>query len=431
MKNIFKYIITAIIKLEAKMILKKYQPKIVAVTGNVGKTSTKDAIYTVMSKTLYVRKSEKSFNSDIGVPLTILGCANAWSDPLKWLNNIWEGFTYIIYNKKYPEWLVLEVGADRPGDIKGISSWLKPNIVVVTRFSEVPVHIENFKSRADIITEKGYLVDALRHDGVLVLNSDDSDVYNYRKKFPGKLITYGMLGDAEVRASNYSVYYSEDIGQPVGVHFKVEHAGSCLPVLIKGTLGEGNVYLAIAAIAVGLSLNINIVDSTQSLLGFVPAKGRMNLISGINKSIIIDDTYNSAPVAMKSALETLGGIKTSGRRLAALGDMLELGRHTVEVHRKMGELAAASCDTLITVGLRARTLAESAIDAGLDADSVLQFDDSVEAAEYLKTIIKTGDTILVKGSQSIRMEKITAALLAEPEKAADLLVRQDEEWKKR
>jgi UDP-N-acetylmuramoyl-tripeptide--D-alanyl-D-alanine ligase len=214
MKNIFKYIITAIIKLEAKMILKKYQPKIVAVTGNVGKTSTKDAIYTVMSKTLYVRKSEKSFNSDIGVPLTILGCANAWSDPLKWLNNIWEGFTYIIYNKKYPEWLVLEVGADRPGDIKGISSWLKPNIVVVTRFSEVPVHIENFKSRADIIAEKGYLVDALRHDGVLVLNSDDSDVYNYRKKFPGKLITYGMLGDAEVRASNYSVYYSEDIGQP-------------------------------------------------------------------------------------------------------------------------------------------------------------------------------------------------------------------------
>ena len=125
-KEIFKKTIVKILELEAKAIIKKYQPQIIAVTGSVGKTSTKDAIYSVMAKNFYARKSEKSFNSDIGVPLTVLGCDNAWNNPVKWLSNIWKGLSYIIFKKSYPEWLVLEVGADRPGDIKKITKWLKP-----------------------------------------------------------------------------------------------------------------------------------------------------------------------------------------------------------------------------------------------------------------------------------------------------------------
>jgi UDP-N-acetylmuramoyl-tripeptide--D-alanyl-D-alanine ligase len=428
MKEIFKKIIAKILELEARAILKKYKSKIIAVTGSVGKTSTKDAIYAVISKSFYSRKSEKSFNSDIGVPLTILGCANAWNNPLKWLQNIWLGLSYIIFTKSYPEWLVLEVGADRPGDIKNITKWLKPNIVVVTKFAEIPVHIEYFKSKDEVIAEKGNLVDALKHDGTLILNSDDTDVFAFKNKTTNKIITYGLMGDAEMRATNYSIYYSEDGGEPFGIYFKVKYAGNCLPVRIIGTMGMNNIYSSLAALSVGVSLGLNLVECTENLSKYNTPKGRMSLIKGINKSTIIDDTYNSSPVAITSGLETLRELKTKNRRIAILGDMLELGKHTVCAHKEAGILAAKACDILVTVGLRSRGLAESAIDAGLDEDSVLQFDDSIEAGKYIKTIIKEGDIIFVKGSQSTRMERVVKEIMAEPAKAGELLVRQEEEW---
>ncbi|MFA7252902.1 MAG: UDP-N-acetylmuramoyl-tripeptide--D-alanyl-D-alanine ligase [Candidatus Paceibacterota bacterium] len=428
MKNIFKNIISYIIQTEARLILKKYQPKIVAVTGSVGKTSTKDAIYSVMSKSFHVRKSEKSFNSEIGVPLTILGCQNAWNNPFKWLQNIYLGLTFILQKKAYPEWLVLEIGADRPGDIEKLSSWIKPDVVVVTKFAKVPVHIEYFKSREQVIAEKGHLVTALKHDGVLILNSDDEDVFAFKNKVSNKILTYGLMGDSQVRATNYSVYYNEETFEPFGVYFKVEHAGNCLPVKIIGTLGYNNIYSSLAAIAVGLSLNLNLVEVTESLSQHVSPRGRMNLIKGINKSTIIDDTYNSSPVALASALDTLKNIKTKGRRIAVLGDMMELGKHTAEEHHQAGILAATTCDFLVTVGLRSKMLAESALDAGLSEKNILQFDTATEAGEYVRNIIQENDVILVKGSQSTRMEKVVKAIMAEPEKSSELLVRQDEEW---
>jgi UDP-N-acetylmuramoyl-tripeptide--D-alanyl-D-alanine ligase len=130
-------------------------------------------------------------------------------------------------------------------------------------------------------------------------------------------------------------------------------------------------------------------------------------------------------------LETLKTLKIKKKKIAMLGDMMELGKHTAEAHKEAGILAATACDILVTVGLRSRALAESAIDAGLDEDSVLQFDSSEEAGLYIKNIIKEGDIILVKGSQSTRMEKIVKEIMAEPERASEFLVRQDEEWLKR
>lgn len=120
MKSIFKNIISKIIAFEAILIIKKYKPSIIAVTGSVGKTSTKDAIFAVMSGSSFVRKSEKSFNSDIGIPLTILGCSNAWFNPILWMKNILTGLGLIIFNSEYPKWLILEVGADRPRDIQKV-----------------------------------------------------------------------------------------------------------------------------------------------------------------------------------------------------------------------------------------------------------------------------------------------------------------------
>ncbi len=427
MKNLFKQIIKFLIITEARLILKKYQPKIIAITGNVGKTSTKDAIYTVMRHDFYVRKSEKSFNSDIGVPLTILGCANAWTDPVKWLKNVWQGFNLLIIKQTYPEWLVLEVGADRPGDIKNITKWLKPNITVVTRFSDIPVHIEYFKSQAEVVKEKGYLVQALKHDGTLIINSDDPDVFEFRNKVQNNFISFGTNNEAKIKGTNYSVYYGEN-NRPLGITFKVESNGNCLPVKILGTLGQNNIYSALAAIAVGQALGLNLVETTENLLNYVPPKGRMNLIKGERQSIIIDDTYNASPVATISALETLKTLKSQGRRLAVLGDMMELGKYSVEAHRRAGQVAGQVCEALITVGLRTKSLAEAAIDEGLSEKVVWQFNTSVEAADWLKAEIKDGDIILVKGSQSMRMEKVVKAVMQEKTRAIELLVRQEDEW---
>lgn len=431
MKDFFKKNVAKLLELEARAVIKKYQPKIIAVTGSVGKTSAKEAIFAVIAKSFYVRRSEKSFNSDIGIPLTILGCNNAWNNPLKWLKNLWRGLRLVIYCKSYPDWLVLEVGADRPGDIKKIAEWLKPDIVVITKFADIPVHIEYFKSKEEVVAEKGNLVDVLKHDGTLILNSDDADVFAFKNKTTNKILTYGMMGDAQVRATNYSVYYSEVTGEPFGVHFKVEYAGNSVPVRVIGTLGVNNIYSALAALAVGISLGLNLVEATENLLLFTPPRGRMNIIKGLKRTIIIDDTYNSSPVALTSALTTLKELKTKNRKIAVLGDMMELGKHTVSAHKEAGALAATACDILVTVGLRSRVLADGAIDAGLDEDSVLQFDNSQEAGEYIKTIIKEGDIILVKGSQSTRMEKVVKEVMAEPARAGELLVRQEEEWLKR
>lgn len=147
MKEFFKNKIIKILEWQAKAVLSKYNPRIIAITGSVGKTSTKDAVFLVLNKFFKVRKSEKSFNSEFGVPLTILGCKSGWNNPWLWLKNIVWGFYMMIFNIDYPEWLVLEIGADKPGDIREISSWLKSDVVVLTKIAEIPAHIEFFKDK--------------------------------------------------------------------------------------------------------------------------------------------------------------------------------------------------------------------------------------------------------------------------------------------
>ncbi len=426
MKQILKKIIVKLLELEARAVLWKYKPKIIAVTGNVGKTSTKDAIYTVLSKTLFVRKSQKSFNSDIGVPLTILGCPNAWNNPFLWLKNIIFGLEIILIRSEFPKWLVLEVGADRPDDIKNIASWLNPDIVVVTRFSSVPVHIEFFKSREELIKEKEYLAKSLKKDGMLILNYDDVDVINFKKSFAGKIITFGFNNGADILGSNSSILYENN--KPVGMNFKINIIGNSVPISIFGALGLQHLYPILSAVAVGISQNINMVDINQSFVDYIPPIGRMNIIEGKNDSIIIDDTYNSSPIALHEALLVCKEIKISGRKIICVGDMMELGKFAIEEHKKAGEEIFAIANILITVGVRAQYIKEGALKAGMKGEDIFSFDDSRSAGDYLSNIISKNDLILAKGSQSIRMERVVEKIMANPERKADLLVRQEEEW---
>src|SRR3989338_369090 len=151
MEEILKNTVINILTWEAKQILKKYKPKIVAVTGSVGKTSTKDAIALVLESGFKkVGKSEKSYNSELGVPLAIIGAKSGWNSALKWLEVIWKGARLIVERNSYPEFLVLEIGADRPGDIKKIRSWLTPDVAVVTALADTPVHVEFFQSPEEV-----------------------------------------------------------------------------------------------------------------------------------------------------------------------------------------------------------------------------------------------------------------------------------------
>ena len=430
MKSIFKKIISLIITCEAILIIRKYKPKIIAVTGSVGKTSTKDAIFAVMSSSFFVRKSEKSFNSDIGIPLTILGCQNAWFDPIKWCRNIFRGFELILFTNKYPEWLILEVGADRPGDIKNVTRWLKPNVVVLTSFAKVPVHVEFFRDRDAVIREKKYLVDALKHDGILIVNGDDEDSVKIKESAKNISIIYGTSNIADLIATEIKNYYGKD-GGIEGVTFKVEYKENIVPVIIKGALGDKSLYSSLAAIAVGISQKINIVKAAEALINLEASKGRMRIIKGIKNTTIIDDTYNSSPKALISALNTLKEIKVSNsaKKIAVLGDMLELGKHSIDEHYKAGKLVADVCDILLTVGIRSRKIAEGALDGLLSGKNIYQFEDSVEAGKFLQNILKEGDVILIKGSQSMRMERTVEEVMSEPDKAVELLVRQETEWK--
>jgi len=415
------------------MILKKYKPKIVSITGSVGKTSSKDAIFSVFRSSFRVRKSDKSFNSEIGIPLTIIGRHNAWSNAWMWSQNIWHGFTYILFTKEYPKWLVLEVGADRPGDIKKVSKWLNSDVVVITRFGKVPVHVEYFSSPEQVIAEKTHLAMAIKHDGTLILNHDDEDVLALEGKTKSKVLTYGMHDDSDVFASNYHILYEEKGGFrfPTGITFKVDYAGSSIPVNIPGALGRAHLYPVLSAISAGISQDLNLITISEALNSHILPPGRMNIVEGTKNTLIIDDTYNSSPVALNEALRTFEELEKQHYKIAVLGDMLEIGKYTVEEHTKIGKSVAKVADILIAVGLRARYIAEGALNEGMSEKNIFQFEKSDEAGEFLHSILEPGDLILVKGSQGVRMEKVVEQVMADPEQKETLLVRQDEEWKKR
>lgn len=409
--------------------LKKYRPHIVAVTGSVGKTSTKDAIYTVLASKYYVRRSEKSFNSEIGVPLTVLGVPNAWSSPILWLRNILDGLLLIVLPSSYPEWLVLEVGADRPGDIERIARWVKPDIAVVTRIPEVPVHVEFFASPEQVAEEKGNIVSALKQDGTLVFNGDDQRVMALSQKAQKTPLTYGFNRGNHFIASEERILFHE--GVPTGYTFRVDHRGKSVPIEISGAIGRQHVFPALAAVAVGSSLDMNFVDIGQALSQYEPPSGRMRLITGIKATTIIDDSYNSSPVAAHEALEMLAQCETGGKRLAVLGDMLELGEYTAHEHTLLGERAAEVCDYIVTVGPRARAIAEGALGMSFPSQYILQYEDAQRAGKELEHILESNDVVLIKGSQGIRLERTVYELMRYPQHAEQLLVRQGVQWQSR
>lgn len=434
MKSIFKKIVTHILRVESKLVLWKYKPKIVAITGSVGKTSTKDAIFAVISDNAYVRKSDKSFNSEIGLPLTILGCPNGWNNPVTWTKNILKGLALFLLPHKYPEWLILEVGVGKPGDMRETASWLRTDAVVITAITQTPPHIEFFNSRKHLIEEKLMLVKTLKRNGILILDATDDTVLEVKNKIKNRVITFGTQEGVDVRGSNENIFYEKKGGVPAGLIFRADTEGASLPVAILGAFGESYVYSALAALALAFGMKWNLVDAVERLKKYDISPGRMRLIDGKNDTLLVDDTYNSSPAAARLALETLRKIdmgEKTGRKIAILGDMLELGKHTNEAHEDIGKIAAGIVQILIVVGHRAALIKKSAVEGGMPEENTYEFLNSVAAGDFAQTFVKPGDIILIKGSQGIRMERTVEALMLSPKDRKKLLVRQDREWQNR
>lgn len=415
-----------LLTLEARAVIRMYTPRIILITGSVGKTSAKDAVYSALAKKFFVRKSEKSFNSDIGAPLTVLGVPNGWSNPLRWLRNIVDGFSLLVLRVPYPEWLIVEVGADRPGDITRSLAWLKPQVVVATRFPAVSVHVEFYDSPEAVQQEELAPLYWLRPGGVLVGNADDPVVKNATLPDGVEKFLYGIETDAQVVARKVHVLVAR--GMPRGISFDVHHSGSKAHVVLEDVVGMAHVYAALAGITTALSIGIPLEAAVAGFAEHDAPRGRMHIVPGAKGTILIDDTYNASPAACEEALLTVSAIPRTGRRIAVMGDMLELGAYSVIEHEKVGAQAAQSVDMLVTVGVRARGIAAGAEKAGLPLAQIFQFDRGTDAGDHLSAVLSEGDVILIKGSQGMRMERITKSLMANPDNAKKLLCRQDAEW---
>lgn len=430
MKNILQYILRVL----SRRIIHKYKPDVIGVTGSAGKSSAKEAIAAVLSSRFNVRRSYKNYNNEIGLPLAVIGVDKTpGSSVIGWFEVLIAGLKLLLTrDKDYPEVLVLEMGADKPGDIQYLTEMAPCKVGVLTFISHA--HTEFFKTIKKIAQEKRVILSHLRRDGFAIMNFDNDMVMQQIKTTKAEVMTYGFKQGADLQATDLNLINDPETGWPTGLNFKVLYKGNVVPVFLPESITRPLVYASLVGITVGTVFGINFVEAAQALQELRPLPGHLTLIPGIKGTLILDDTYNASPDPTKSALDVLNDveIKEGCRRIVALGDMLQLGKETENAHREIGfKVAEVGADFLITVGEAAKFIAHSAIEAGLTEDKIAKFSDSQSAGRFLQEKIKEGDVVLVKGSQSIRMEKIVKEIMADPLKAKDLLVRQEDEWEKK
>lgn len=357
----------------------KFAPTVVGVTGSVGKTTTKEMIAAVAAAGGPVLKNEGNFNNEIGLPLTLLNLASRHKTA------------------------VVEMAMRGAGQIDYLARIARPSIGVITNIHMS--HIELLGSLDAIADAKGELLDHLPGDGAAILNADDSYFDYLRRRANCRVVAFGEGPQSQVRAT------SSGIDSKGCCHFAVETPTGSFDVHIP-VPGEHNIKDALAAIAVGEELGIAHEDIKSALAGFKAPEKRSNVIPSRRGFVVLDDTYNASPASMKSALKTISMMEGE-RKIAVLGDMLELGEHAVQVHMEIGQAVKDyGIDSLFTVGELARVIARGAIDAGMPISAVTEFEDSAQAAKEVPAKVRERDVVLVKGSRAIKMERIVEGLNA-------------------
>jgi len=355
----------------------RFDPLVVGVTGSIAKTSAKEAIATVLGTRLRTLKNEGNQNNEIGLPLTVLQLGPE------------------------DEAAVLEMGMYVGGEIADLARIGRPSIGVVTAVQAV--HLSRIGSLRAIERAKGELLEALPPSGTGILNADDPIVRGMAGRTVARTASYGFAEDADVRAEEV-----ESAGL-AGMRFVLRAAGERRPVTIP-TLGRLAVHNGLAAAAVGIAAGFDLDAIVEGLAqGWsAPHRGQVVRAGGVT---IVDDSYNASPGSVRAALDLLGGLP--GRRVAVLGEMLELGDGHIAGHLDVGEAAAGVVDLLVVVGDEALAIADGARDAGLDPAKVLLVHDRDAALDALRPRLRDGDVVLVKASRGIALDLLVDALRAE------------------
>jgi UDP-N-acetylmuramoyl-tripeptide--D-alanyl-D-alanine ligase len=355
---------------------RKHDLRVIGITGSVGKSTTKEVVAEVLSRRFPTVKSPGNLNNEIGLPLSILQLTEAHDHA------------------------VLEMGFYVPGEIALLCEIAQPQVGVVTNISQV--HLERAGSMEAIVEGKGELVEALPPDpdGVAILNFDDPLVLGMASRTRARVITYGLSPEADIWANEVEGRGLE------GIYFRLHCGGESMHLRVP-MLGRHSVHTALRAAAVGFTEGLDWADVVGGLQD-ATSQLRLVAVRGPDGSLLLDDTYNAAPTSVLAALNLLEDLE--GRRVAVLGDMLELGEYEEKGHRMVGARAARVVEELVTVGERAKWIADEAKHAGLSDEEVVVLENSQEALEYLEACIGEGDVVLVKGSRGMRMDLIVAGL---------------------
>jgi UDP-N-acetylmuramoyl-tripeptide--D-alanyl-D-alanine ligase len=355
----------------------RFDVRTIGVTGSVGKSTTKEVIAEVLSQKYKVLKSEGSYNNELGIPLTVFNLEPSHQRA------------------------VLEMSMYTIGEIALLTSITPPDVGVVTLIA--PVHLERAGSLENIIKAKTELVEALppSPEGIAILNFDDEHVMGMAHHTQARIVTYGLSPEADFWATDI-----EGLGLD-GIRFWMHH-GDMHRQMHLPMLGRHSVHTALRAAATARVEGLSWEEITR---GLQSTRNQLRLIAakGPNGSVILDDTYNASPTSTIAALNLLNDLM-EGRRIAVLGDMLELGAEEEIGHARVGVRAAEVADLLVTVGQRARIIAREARRSGLHENQVRSVDSAEEAAEIVLGVLKPGDSVLVKGSRAVGMERIVARL---------------------
>ncbi len=351
---------------------------VIAITGSTGKTTTKDILTAMLAKKLRVVASERSYNNEVGVPATIL---RAGSDT---------------------DVLVLEMAMRGPGQIRDLCAIARPNIGLVTNVGKT--HFEFFGSEERIAEAKGELVESIPADGLVVLNVDDYWTHKLRAISKAPVVTYGTKPSADVRASGISL---DREGRPsFFLKCKAGRRKMRLPVP-----GRHNVYNTCAAAAVAMHLGLSLKEIAESGDDIALSGMRMELFTTADEVTILNDAYNANPASMKAALETLEAIEARGKKIAVLGDMMELGSVADAAHFQVGEMVAKmGLDLLVAVGAKSAKIADGAMVGGMAGDRVKRCANGEEAARLVRKMVSRDDVLLVKASRAMRLETVVESL---------------------
>lgn len=406
--------------------LRRRRPLVVGITGTVGKTSTARATEAVLARRGSVSSTRESYNSEMSVLLAILGKGPHLDEEELWSS--WRGRLRLglrggrvlaralrlgADGARLADSLVLELGIDRPGAAEPFLRLADYDVFVITALGETPVHVENFENAAALWSEKLRLLRGLRAGGVFVFNRDDAELAAAASRHVGTKVSYGFSPGADLRATDYRVAYREAGGHrlPAGIGMTLESRDGRVAIELPEVLGRPYVYAVLAAACVAAAAGVPLPEAAGALAAFPPAPGRMRIVPAPGPAVVLDDSYNSSPLAARAALGELRGLEAR-RKLAILGDMLELGVHSERAHRSLAGELATGIDRLVCVGPRGALIADEAARRGvMHRDRIDLLPDAAEAAKRVRELLEPGDVILVKGSRALRMERVVQALI--------------------